>query len=67
MQAMSKFGFGRASAIPGMQPIRFELPEERRVPLLEGLDQLSFIQRSQVDILAFELCDAEAHPWLDPD
>ncbi len=53
--------------VPGMQPIRFELPDERRIPLLEGLDQLSFIQRSLGEILAFELLDAEANPWLYPD
>ena len=53
--------------VPGMQSIRFELPEERRIPLLEGLDQLSFIQRSLGEILAFELLDAEANPWLYPD
>jgi len=52
--------------IPGLEPIRFELPEERRIPLLEGLDQLSFILRSQDAIDAFERDDATARPWAYP-
>ncbi len=52
--------------VPGLQPIRFTIPEDRRMPLLEGLDQLSFILRSEGDIMAFERRDAEAHPWRYP-
>jgi 3-isopropylmalate/(R)-2-methylmalate dehydratase small subunit len=49
--------------IPGLEPVRFELPEDRRLPLLEGMDQLSFMQRSEADILAFEQNDAADRPW----
>jgi 3-isopropylmalate/(R)-2-methylmalate dehydratase small subunit len=52
--------------VPGMQPIHFHIPEDRRVPLLQGLDQLSFILSSQADITEFELKHAEAEPWLYP-
>jgi 3-isopropylmalate/(R)-2-methylmalate dehydratase small subunit len=50
--------------VPGLAPIRFELAEDRRVPLMEGLDQLSFILRSQDAIDAFECDDATARPWV---
>jgi 3-isopropylmalate/(R)-2-methylmalate dehydratase small subunit len=49
--------------VPGLAPIRFELAEDRRVPLMEGLDQLSFILRSQDAIETFERDDAGARPW----
>jgi 3-isopropylmalate/(R)-2-methylmalate dehydratase small subunit len=49
--------------VPGLDPIKFELPEDRRLPLLEGLDQLSFILRSKDAIDAFEDRDATARPW----
>ena len=53
-------------SVPGLAPIRFELPEDRRVPLLQGLDQLDFILRSKDAIEAFELQDAKARPWAYP-
>jgi 3-isopropylmalate dehydratase small subunit len=49
--------------VPGMTRTPFSLPEDRRAPLLEGLDQLSFIRRSESEINAFELRDTEARPW----
>jgi 3-isopropylmalate/(R)-2-methylmalate dehydratase small subunit len=52
--------------VPGLEPIRFELAEDRRVPLLEGLDQLSFILRSKDAIDAFEHDDAAVRPWVYP-
>jgi 3-isopropylmalate/(R)-2-methylmalate dehydratase small subunit len=52
--------------IAGLEPIHFDIPEDRRAPLLEGLDQLSVILRSQDEIAAFEARDAEAHPWHVP-
>jgi 3-isopropylmalate/(R)-2-methylmalate dehydratase small subunit len=52
--------------VPGLEPIKFELAEDRRVPLLEGLDQLSFILRSRDAIDAFEQGDASARPWAYP-
>jgi 3-isopropylmalate/(R)-2-methylmalate dehydratase small subunit len=50
-------------SVPGLEPIRFELPEDRRVPLMEGLDQLDFILRSKDAIEAWERGDASARPW----
>jgi 3-isopropylmalate/(R)-2-methylmalate dehydratase small subunit len=52
--------------VPGLEPIQFELAEERRVPLMEGLDQLSFILRSKDEIDAFERADATTRPWAYP-
>jgi 3-isopropylmalate/(R)-2-methylmalate dehydratase small subunit len=50
--------------VPGLEPIPFELAEDRRAPLMEGLDQLSFMLRSQDAIEAFELQDAAERPWV---
>jgi 3-isopropylmalate/(R)-2-methylmalate dehydratase small subunit len=52
--------------VPGLEPIPFELAEDRRVPLMEGMDQLSFILRSKDAIDAFERADATARPWAYP-
>jgi 3-isopropylmalate/(R)-2-methylmalate dehydratase small subunit len=52
--------------VPGLQPVHFELPEDRRLPLLEGLDQLDFILRNEAEILAFERKDAAERPWAYP-
>jgi 3-isopropylmalate/(R)-2-methylmalate dehydratase small subunit len=52
--------------VPGLPPIRFELPEDRRVPLMQGLDQLGFILRSKDAIDTFERDDATARPWAYP-
>ena len=49
--------------VPGMPPIRFELAEDRRGPLLAGLDQLGFILQSEAEIAAFEHADAVERPW----
>ncbi len=49
--------------VPGLEPIAFELPEDRRAPLLAGVDQLSFILASKAAIDAFELRDSAARPW----
>jgi 3-isopropylmalate/(R)-2-methylmalate dehydratase small subunit len=49
--------------VPGLEPIRFELADDRRLPLLEGLDQLSFMLRSEAEIDAFERSDAATRPW----
>jgi 3-isopropylmalate/(R)-2-methylmalate dehydratase small subunit len=53
--------------VPGLEPIRFDIAEDRRMPLLEGLDQLSVILRDAAEITAFEQRDAAAHPWRYPD
>ncbi|HEY4171741.1 MAG TPA: 3-isopropylmalate dehydratase small subunit [Rhodopila sp.] len=52
--------------VPGLDPIPFDLAEDRRTPLLEGLDQLSFILRSQDAIGSFERDDATTRPWAYP-
>jgi 3-isopropylmalate dehydratase small subunit len=52
--------------VPGMEPVGFELADERRLPLLEGLDQLGFMMRSEPDIVAFEQADEQARPWAYP-
>jgi 3-isopropylmalate/(R)-2-methylmalate dehydratase small subunit len=52
--------------VPGLSPIRFELPQHRREPLMEGLDQLSFILRSKDAIDVFERDDTAARPWAYP-
>jgi 3-isopropylmalate/(R)-2-methylmalate dehydratase small subunit len=49
--------------VPGMEPVSFALADERRLPLLEGLDQLGFMMRSEPDIIAFEQADENARPW----
>jgi len=52
--------------VPGLDPIPFDLPADRRMPLLEGLDQLGFMLRSAAEIAAFEQRDAAARPWAYP-
>jgi 3-isopropylmalate/(R)-2-methylmalate dehydratase small subunit len=56
----------RRLLVPGLDPIEFELADERREPLLAGLDQLGFMLRSVDDIVAFETADAERRPWAYP-
>jgi 3-isopropylmalate/(R)-2-methylmalate dehydratase small subunit len=56
----------RRLLVPGLDPISFELPDDRREPLLKGLDQLGFMLRSQADIAAFEQADARLRPWAYP-
>ena len=50
--------------VPGMPPVHFKLAEDRRQPLLEGLDQLSVMLRSMGAIEAFEQRAAQEQPWL---
>jgi 3-isopropylmalate/(R)-2-methylmalate dehydratase small subunit len=52
--------------VVGQDPIRFVLDENRRQPLLAGLDQLGFMLRSEPDIVAFERADELARPWAYP-
>jgi len=56
----------RELRVPGMEPVAFDLPDERRLPLLEGLDQLGFMMRSEADIVAFEAADEKTRPWAYP-
>lgn len=50
--------------IAGLEAIPFELPEDRRALLLDGLDQLSFILASEDEIDEFEANDASSRPWV---
>jgi 3-isopropylmalate/(R)-2-methylmalate dehydratase small subunit len=50
-------------SVPGLDPIPFELSEDRRAPLLDGVDQLDFMLRSRDAIAAWEHQDATARPW----
>jgi hypothetical protein len=46
-----------------LEAIPFGIPKNQRQSLLEGLDQLGFILRSEAEILDFEANDAAAPPW----
>lgn len=50
--------------IAGLEAIPFELPDDRRALLLDGLDQLSFILGSADEIDAFEAHDVSSRPWV---
>jgi 3-isopropylmalate/(R)-2-methylmalate dehydratase small subunit len=52
--------------VAGHDPVAFVLDDDRRLPLLEGLDQLGFMMRSETDIAAFEQADEQARPWAYP-
>lgn len=52
--------------IAGHDPVPFTLDEDRRQPLLEGLDQLGFMLRSEPEIVSFEQADEQARPWAYP-
>jgi 3-isopropylmalate/(R)-2-methylmalate dehydratase small subunit len=56
----------RELSVSGLDPIPFELPEDRRAPLLEGVDQLDFMLRSSEAIEAWEQDDATTRPWAYP-
>jgi 3-isopropylmalate/(R)-2-methylmalate dehydratase small subunit len=56
----------RRLLVPGLDPIAFDLADERREPLLAGLDQLGFTLNSTADIVAFEQTDELARPWAYP-
>jgi 3-isopropylmalate/(R)-2-methylmalate dehydratase small subunit len=42
----------------------FEVPEERRMALLEGLDEIDVMLRLEADIDAFERQDRLRRPWI---
>jgi 3-isopropylmalate/(R)-2-methylmalate dehydratase small subunit len=52
--------------VPGLEPVGFAMPDDRRLPLLEGLDQLGFMLRSAPEIDAFEQRDTATRPWAYP-
>jgi 3-isopropylmalate/(R)-2-methylmalate dehydratase small subunit len=49
--------------VPGLAPVPFALGDDRRLPLLEGLDQLGFMLRSEAEINDFENKDTATRPW----
>jgi 3-isopropylmalate/(R)-2-methylmalate dehydratase small subunit len=53
----------RELRVSGLEPITFDLPDNRRIPLMEGLDQLGFMLRSADDITEFEGRAMAARPW----
>ena len=52
--------------VAGHDPVPFVLEDDRRLPLLEGLDQLAFMMRSEPEIAAFEQTDEQTRPWAYP-
>jgi 3-isopropylmalate/(R)-2-methylmalate dehydratase small subunit len=50
--------------VPGISAIAFNLAEDRRLALLEGVDQLSVIMRSVAEIEVFEQRATQEQPWL---
>jgi 3-isopropylmalate/(R)-2-methylmalate dehydratase small subunit len=53
-------------SVPGLEPIAFALPDDRRLPLIEGMDQLAFMLRSKDAIEAWERDDAAGRGWAYP-
>jgi 3-isopropylmalate/(R)-2-methylmalate dehydratase small subunit len=56
---------GGAGGDPG-RSIPFEIDPERRLALLEGLDEIGLTRRSLPDILAFMRQDEHRRPWAYP-
>jgi 3-isopropylmalate/(R)-2-methylmalate dehydratase small subunit len=49
---------------PSGEPIAFSIDAERRVALLEGLDEIGLTQKHTVDIEAFQVRDRGDRPWV---
>ena len=49
---------------PDGRTVAFEVPAERRMALLEGLDEIDVILRMEPDIAAFQRADREERPWI---
>ena len=56
----------RELRVAGHPAVSFALDEDRRQPLLDGLDQLGVMLRSEAEIVAFEQADEQARPWAYP-
>ena len=57
--------FGQAGhAAVGQAPLAFDIAADRRLALLEGLDETLVIRRLEADIAAFQTRDAEQRPWI---
>jgi 3-isopropylmalate/(R)-2-methylmalate dehydratase small subunit len=53
--------------VAGHDPVPFTLDDDHRQPLLEGMDQLAFLLRSEAEVVAFEQSDERARPWAYPE
>lgn len=49
---------------PDGRTIAFAVPAERRMALLEGLDEIDVILRIEAEIDAFQRADRERRPWV---
>jgi len=49
---------------PDGRTISFDVPAERRMALLEGLDEINVILKMEADIDAFQRADREQRPWI---
>jgi 3-isopropylmalate/(R)-2-methylmalate dehydratase small subunit len=49
---------------PNGRSLTFDVPVERRMALLEGLDEIALILRMEGDIAAFEAEDHRRRPWI---
>jgi 3-isopropylmalate/(R)-2-methylmalate dehydratase small subunit len=49
---------------PEGRTISFDVPAERRMALLEGLDEIDVILRMETDIDDFQRADREQRPWI---
>jgi 3-isopropylmalate/(R)-2-methylmalate dehydratase small subunit len=52
--------------VAGHDPVPFILGDDRRLPLLEGLDQIDFMLRCAAEIASFEQADQRGRPWAYP-
>jgi 3-isopropylmalate/(R)-2-methylmalate dehydratase small subunit len=48
----------------GGAAVTFPISAERRMALLEGLDEIDFLLTLQPDITAFEVADRQKRPWI---
>ena len=49
--------------VSGMAPITFDRPDNRRLPLMQGLDLRRFMLRSVADIADYERRADTERPW----
>lgn len=49
---------------PGMEPLHFDIPPDRREALMEGLDETLLLGRSEAAFARFEAADRQARPWI---
>ena len=52
--------------VTGHNPVPFVLEEDRRLALVEGLDQIDVMLRCAAEIASFEQADRQVRPWAYP-